>query len=200
MVDNMEQTFPVLLGLDGLAAAKGITNHINSVVTFRDDTGVDQQYPFEPVVPQNPVLPASVSGVAAATSGGLKRRSTKKRPARLVLQTATVWSSALCLLLTAVVQANLATTPTGFFSVDVGPPKNDAVTFDTVAANATKVVFDASFEQTVEWHDPYLDPDIPSPFSDWSPDLPPQSTVGGFTSLFTNDAGPVDSLPSRRSC
>ena len=54
VVDNMEQTFPVLLGLDGLAAAKGITNHIDSVVTFRDDVGVDHQYPFEPVVPQAP--------------------------------------------------------------------------------------------------------------------------------------------------
>ena len=37
---------------------------------------------------------------------------------------------------------------------------------------------------------------MPSPFSDWSPDLPPQSTVGGFTIWFTNDTGlESDSLP-----
>ena len=78
----------------------------------------------------------------------------------------------------------------------MGPPKIDAVlTFDTAAANATKVVFDAPFDQTVKWHDPYLDLDIPSPFSGWSPDLPPQSTVGGFTSWFKNDTRPADSLP-----
>jgi hypothetical protein len=59
-----------------------------------------------------------------------------------------------------------------------------------VAANATKAVFDTSFDQTAELHDPYLDPDMPSPFnSDWSPDLLPQSTVGGFTTGFTNDKG-----------
>ena len=112
-----------------------------------------------------------------------------------MLQTATAWSSALCLLLTVVVQTNLATTPTGLFPVGVGPPKIDTVIFDTVAANATRAVFDASFDQTVEWHDPYLDPGIPSPFSEWSPDFPPQLTAGGFTSWFTNDAGPADSLP-----
>jgi hypothetical protein len=189
VVNNMEQTFPVLLGLDGLAAAKGITNHIDSVVTFRDDAGIDHPYPFEPVVPQAPVLPTSVASVAPAKEGGAKRRSTKTRSARSGLRTATAWSSTLGLLLTAVVQANLATTAAGFFpgwdvrrrKLDGGLPKIGAATIDTVAADATKAVFDASFDQTVEWHDPYLDPDIPSPFSDWSPDLPPQSTVGGFT-------------------
>ena len=115
VADNMEQAFPVLLGLDDLAAAKGITNHINSVVIFRDDAGVDHQYPFEPVVLQAPVLPASVASVAPAKTSGAKRRSTKTRPARAVLRTAAAWSSTLGLLLTAVEHANLATTPTGFF-------------------------------------------------------------------------------------
>ena len=59
-------------------------------------------------------------------------------------------SSALGLLLTAVVQAHLATTPTGLFPVGMGPQKIGAATFDTVAADATKAVFDASFDQTVE--------------------------------------------------
>ena len=85
---------------------------------------------------------------------------------------------------------------TGFFIVGVGPPIANAVACDKVAANATKVMFDASFDQTVEWHDPYLDPDIPSPFSDWSPDLPPQSTVSGFTSWFSNDTGLANGLPN----
>jgi hypothetical protein len=155
-----------------LAAAKGITNHINSVVIFRDDAGVDHQYPFEPVVLQAPVLPASVASVAPAKTGGAKRRSTKTRPARAVLRTAAAWSSTLgllLLLLTAVEHANLATTPTGFFPMGVGSPKIGADTFDTVAADATRAMFDASFDQTVEWHDPYLDPDMPSSFSDWSP-------------------------------
>ena len=93
--------------------------------------------------------------------------------------------------------ANLATTPTGFFPVDGGvQPKFDAATYDTVAADATKAVFDASFDQTVEWHDPYLDPDITSLFSDWSPDFLPQSTVGGFASWFKTDAGLADSSPT----
>ena len=166
VVNNMEQTFPVLLGLDGLAAAKGITNHIDSVVTFRDDAGVDHQYPF--------VLPASVSGVAAAKSGGQQRRAATKSSARGVADGNDVELDAV-LAVDCSGANNRATTPTGFFHVGVGPPKIDAVTFDTVAVNATRAVLDTSFDQTVEWRDPYLDPYMP------------QSTVGGFMSWFETD-------------
>ena len=171
----------MLLGLDDLAAAKGIINHIDSVVTFRDDAGVGRQYPFEPVGPQTPVLPASVSGMAAAKSGGSSVAPQRK------VQHVRCGTDGDGVELGAVlaVDRSGANKPGDnahwIFPVGVGPPKNDAVTFDTVAANATRACLDLG---------------MPSPITDWSPDLPPQSTVGRFTSWFKTDMWPADSAPA----
>ena len=112
------------------------------------------------VVPQ---VVKRLPGMKKRTNPGGKK---KKSSSRAECRTVTGWSSVMALMVTALVNANYAQASTGFFPVAGDGPKHEAAALAEKATFTVNKVFNDSFDSTVELHSPYLDPDLPPPFSD----------------------------------
>ena len=135
-------------------------------------SGVESEVTMVPQVVKRRLL-----GEKKRTNPGGKKKNVSKRAE---CRTVTGWSTVMALMVTALVNANYAKASTGFFPVEGDGPKHEAEAFAERATLAVNKVFDDSFDTTVELHSPYLDPDLPPPFSDWSPDAPSCSLSGGY--------------------
>jgi hypothetical protein len=56
IVTKMEESFPLLMGMDGLAALQGAIDFIASHVQLHDCQGDPHNFAFEPVTPQKPLM------------------------------------------------------------------------------------------------------------------------------------------------
>ena len=153
---KMEETFPLIMGMDGLAALQGTIDFIASHVQLRDCQGCPHSFAFEPVTPQKPLMTPAQNHVRPVGASKVRKPSKwSNAPSRKV----TAWSTALCALLTASVA--------GLLTPSEPPLTQGFANGSTVAVNQ---IFNQSFDDGVELHCPLLDPDMPSPFSDWDPD------------------------------
>ena len=152
VVTKMEESFPLLLDMDGLAALQGTIDFNSSNVQLRDYHGDPHNFAFEPVTPQKPLMtPAQNHIRPVGASKVCKPSKWSKAPSRKV----TAWSTAFCALVTVSV--------TGLLTPSLLPTTQGFADGSTVDINQ---IFNQSFDDGFELHCPLLDLDMPSPFSD----------------------------------
>jgi hypothetical protein len=156
VVTKMEESFPLLLGMDGLAALQGTIDFNSSHVQLRDCQGDPHNFVFEPITPKKPLMtPAQNHIRPVGASKARKPSKWSKVPSRK----ATAWSTALCAIITASL--------TGLLTPSQSQLVQRFADGSTVAVNQ---IFNQSLDDGVELHCPLLDPDMSPPFSASDPD------------------------------
>ena len=145
VVSKMDDSFPFLLGLQGLTTLGGVVHTPTSTVTFTARNGSAVGYSYEPVEEEAPLLPPVAAGAALAVKRAGSRRGQLNR---------TAWASGMAVMLLATTAVAAPTTTTASDS----------------HSELWQSIMDESFDNSVVLQDPMLDPDLPLPTSGWNPD------------------------------